>query len=128
MKFLRHFLESPPDKQIMTRESWTHYSWRIECLKSSLLHMPCTKFFVSILQEVSNLLYEFSLTGFFLHQSGSGRGVLIPHSCSFFTRIPNHALVFTAIPNPVFSFPKNTFPQKLINLRSDLDWPFRLIF
>jgi len=32
-------------------------------------------------------------------------GDLIPHSHSFFTRIP-HPAFFIAIPNPVFSFPK----------------------
>ena len=53
---------------------------------------------------------------------GGGGGVLIPHSRSFFTRIPYPELFVIAFPNPVFLFSeihlkKDYFLHKLMNLR-----------
>ena len=45
-----------------------------------------------------------------------------PESRTFFHRYPESRFFFPK------KYIKKSFPQKLINLRSDVDWPFLLIF
>ena len=44
-------------------------------------------------------------------EAGGGR-VLISHSCSFFTKIPHHAIFFIAFPNSGFCFQKQQQQQQ----------------
>ena len=62
------------------------------------------------LRRKSNVCCKFSLLKTVV--LGSGRGFLVPHSRSFFTRIPHPALF-------------HHYPEAIMQ---DVDWPFRLIF
>ena len=56
---------------------------------------------------------------------GVGGSVLIPHSRSFFTRIPLPAQFFMNIPNPVFLSQKNTFKSQISTKAKEqiVNWP-----